>query len=60
MLIGKPILEARFGIFIPLTGLTGYDIAILSGVVVAALIMGFVPAWRAYRNTLSDGLTIRV
>ncbi|MBK6596417.1 MAG: ABC transporter permease [Proteobacteria bacterium] len=60
LLIGKPILEARFGIFIPLTGLTGYDIAILSGVVVAALIMGFVPAWRAYRNTLSDGLTIRV
>ncbi len=60
LLIGKPILEARFGIFIPLSGLTGYDIVILSGVVVAALIMGFVPAWRAYRNTLSDGLTIRV
>ncbi|MEZ5515115.1 MAG: FtsX-like permease family protein [Steroidobacteraceae bacterium] len=60
LLIGKPILEARFGIFVPLSGLTGYDIAILSGVVVAALVMGLVPAWRAYRNTLSDGLTIRV
>lgn len=60
LLIGKPILEARFGIFVPLGGLSGYDIAILSGVVFAALLMGLFPAWRAYRNTLSDGLTIRV
>ena len=26
----------------------------------AALLMGLLPAWRAYRNALSDGLTIRV
>jgi len=28
--------------------------------VVAALLMGLVPAWRAYRNTLGDGLIPRV
>jgi hypothetical protein len=27
---------------------------------VAAFAMGLFPAWRAYRNTLADGLTIRV
>jgi hypothetical protein len=27
---------------------------------VAALLMGLLPAWRAYRNTLADGLTIRI
>jgi putative ABC transport system permease protein len=53
-------LEARYGIYVSLAGLTGYDLAILGGVIGAALIMGLIPAWRAYRNTLADGLTIRI
>jgi putative ABC transport system permease protein len=56
----RPLLERRFGIFVQIGGLSGYDLAILGAIVLAALLMGFVPAWRAYRNTLSDGLTIRV
>ena len=36
------------------------DVAMLAGIVVAALAMGLLPAWRAYRNTLADGLTIRI
>ncbi len=58
--VGKPILEQRFGIFVEVGGLSRYDLAILGTIVQAALIMGLLPAWRAYRNTLSDGLTIRV
>ncbi len=57
---GQPLLAARYGIFVPLTGLNGTDIALLAGIVVAALLMGLWPAWRAYRNTLADGLTIRI
>jgi putative ABC transport system permease protein len=53
-------LEARYGIHVSLAGLTSYDLAILGGVIGAALIMGLIPAWRAYRNTLADGLTIRI
>jgi putative ABC transport system permease protein len=53
-------LEARYGIYVSLAGLTSYDLAILGGVIGAALIMGLIPAWRAYRNTLADGLTIRI
>ena len=56
----KPLLENRFGIFLDPGGLTGYDVGLLASIVFAALLMGAVPAWRAYRNTLSDGLTIRV
>jgi putative ABC transport system permease protein len=56
----QPWLASRYGIFIPLTGLNGFDAAMLAGIVVAALAMGLFPAWRAYRNTLADGLTIRV
>ena len=53
-------LLARYGIFAPLSGLTAIEITILAGIVAAALLMGLWPAWRAYRNTLADGLTIRV
>jgi len=56
----KPLLERRFGIFLDPGGLTGYDLAILGIIIGAGLLMGALPAWRAYRNTLSDGLTIRV
>jgi putative ABC transport system permease protein len=57
---GQPLLAARFGIFVPLAGLTVTDVSLLAGIVVAALLMGLWPAWRAYRNTLADGLTIRI
>lgn len=58
--LARPLLESRFGIFLPLAGLTRYDLAILAAVVAAALLVGLLPAWRAYRNTLDDGLTLRV
>jgi len=31
-----------------------------AGIVVAALLMGLAPAWRAYRQSLADGLSIRL
>lgn len=56
----RPILENRFGLYVPITGLDAIDLLLLGGVIAAGLLMGLLPAWRAYRNTLSDGLTIRV
>jgi putative ABC transport system permease protein len=60
LLAGRPLLEKRFGIFVGVTGLSGYDLAILGAIVLAGLLMGLPPAFRAYRNALSDGLQIRV
>jgi len=56
----QPWLAAHYGLFVPVTGLDALDAAVLGGIIAAALAMGLFPAWRAYRNTLSDGLTIRV
>jgi putative ABC transport system permease protein len=56
----RPWLQQQYGISVPIAGLTRYDVLILAAIVSAALLMGLLPAWRAYRNTLSDGLTIRV
>lgn len=54
-----PLLERRFGLFIQLGLPAASDAMILAGVVVAGLLAGLWPAWRAYRNSLADGLTIR-
>jgi len=58
--IAGPVLERRYGIFLQLGGLSWADLAILVSIVIAALLMGVIPAWRAYRNALADGLTPRV
>jgi putative ABC transport system permease protein len=55
-----PLIEERFGIFVAVRPPGEWDLTIAAVVVGAALLMGVVPAWRAYRNALSDGLTIRV
>jgi putative ABC transport system permease protein len=34
--------------------------AILTGVMTIGTIVGCIPAWRAFRNSLADGLVIRV
>ena len=58
--ISQPVLMDRFGIFVRISMLRSTDLIILGAIVVAALGIGAIPAWRAYRNSLADGLTIRV
>jgi putative ABC transport system permease protein len=55
-----PWIEARYGLY--LTGLTPdqYDVQIIAIVSASALILGAIPAWRAYRNSLNDGMTVRL
>lgn len=55
-----PWLENRFGIFIGLQVPGLFELAVAAIVVGAALVIGLWPAWKAYRNALADGLTIRV
>jgi putative ABC transport system permease protein len=60
MVLGGGIAERSFGLFIPITPPAMLEWLYLGGVVVAGVLVGLVPAWRAYRNTLQDGLTIRL
>lgn len=60
LLGGRSTLSQKFGIYLPIAALSPYDVAILVGVLTAAVLMGFVPAAQAYRRTLTDGLQIRV
>ncbi|MEQ1581038.1 MAG: FtsX-like permease family protein [Steroidobacteraceae bacterium] len=58
--VARPLLESRYGVFLSGNGITVFELAIGGVVIAAALLAGAIPAWRAYRNTLADGLTIRV
>jgi putative ABC transport system permease protein len=60
VLAARPLLEKHSGIFVSLTLLSPTEILILVGIVAGAVTMGLFPAFRAYRNTLTDGLQIRV
>ena len=60
MALAAPLLEQRFGLFVEVGAPTGYDLAIAAAVVGAGLLAGLLPAWRAYRNSLADGLSIRL
>jgi putative ABC transport system permease protein len=54
------VVEQEFGLYLRWQGLQAEHGVYLGIVVGAALLIGLVPAWRAYRNTLADGLSIRV
>ena len=57
--ISADTLERKFGIFVAVRWPTAFEWLIAGAVVVAAMIVSLWPAWRAYRNALADGLTIR-
>ena len=58
--IGGLWIEDRFGIAVPL-GLPGArDWAVLGGILLAGLGAGALPAWRAYRLSLADGMAQRL
>jgi len=60
MAIIQPLLENYFGLFISIGLPTSSDFLILAAVIVAGCLIGAVPAYRAYRLSLSDGMTIRI
>lgn len=59
LLAGRGLLQAKYGLTLSL-GLPGpHEWLLLGGILLAALVLGSVPAWRAYRQSLADGLSIR-
>jgi len=55
-----PIVQQSYGINISISAITPHEWKLLMLVQVAGIIIGFIPAFRAYRLSLSDGMTIRI
>jgi len=59
ILVFQGPVEARFGLFIPLRALGSLEWIYLAAVVLAGFLIGLIPALKAYRTTLTDGLSPR-
>jgi putative ABC transport system permease protein len=55
----QPVVDQRFGLFIPLKAPEQLEVLYLTLVVVAGFVLGLIPALKAYRTALHDGLTAR-
>ena len=53
-------LQSQYGLDLPLALPSTYEWSLLGGILLAGLLMGGVPAWRAYRQSLADGLSIKL
>jgi putative ABC transport system permease protein len=60
VLMGQPIAAREFGLYVPIRSLQVRDLIILGAVVCAGFVVGILPAIRAYRLSLADGLSLRV
>ncbi|HCE3708349.1 TPA: ABC transporter permease [Vibrio parahaemolyticus] len=56
----QPLIQQHYGINLTLSTLSAYEWMLLSFVQCAGIVIGFIPAFRAYRQSLSDGMTIRI
>jgi putative ABC transport system permease protein len=59
-LIAQPMIQSRLGLFLPTHAPTTHEMLLLLAAVCAGLLVGLIPAYRAYRYSLADGMTIRV
>jgi putative ABC transport system permease protein len=57
--IAQPIADDLFGLWLPIRAPGAREIYVLMGVILAAALAGLVPALRAYRLSLADGLTVK-
>ena len=60
LFVSQPILEAYFGLFIPINSISFKDLILLGGILLTGMFMGIIPAFKAYRQSLVDGMTIRL
>ncbi|RLU01929.1 ABC transporter permease [Ketobacter sp.] len=59
-LLLAPWLEQQWGLYLSLRGLSPTECWLLGGALVSGLSVGLVPAYRAYRFSLADGMTVRL
>ncbi len=60
LILGQPLIEHRYGVFIAIGGLSGYELGLVTAVLAAGFLIGAIPGYRAYRLSLADGLSLRV
>ncbi len=60
LFVAQPILENQFGISIAIGAPSLYEISLLGIICASGILIGAIPAYRAYKLSLADGLSVRV
>jgi putative ABC transport system permease protein len=58
--LARPILDAQYGLYLPIGALSRRELLMLAIIVAAGFAVALLPALRAYRMSLADGMTVRV
>ena len=56
----RPIVDSAFGLWLPSAAPTLNEFSLIAAVVAASIIVSLLPAIRAYRLSLSDGMTVQI
>lgn len=59
LFVAQPIIDSAFGLFLPIETPSLRELWVLIGVVTAGAIVSMIPAFRAYRLSLADGMMVR-
>lgn len=55
----RPFIDQMYGFYLPITGLSGQEYAVLAAILAASAVVSLIPALRAYQLSVSDGMTVR-
>ena len=59
LVVAQPIVDSQFGVFISISLLTLRELSIISLIIIAGTLIGTVPAYQAYRYSLTDGMMVK-
>jgi len=58
--LSQPIIETNYGLFIPISLPNEREFIMVSILLLTGFVVGLIPAYRAYRNSLADGMSTRL
>lgn len=59
LIVAQPILDSAFGLWLPIDAPTLREVWVILGVICAGAIVSLVPALRAYRMSVADGMMVK-
>lgn len=60
LIVAQPILDRSFGLWLPIEAPAARELYVLGAVVLAGAIVSMIPALRAYRLSLADGMMVKI
>jgi putative ABC transport system permease protein len=60
LFIAQPLIDAHYGLYLRITAPNAREVLLLALILLAGVVSGAAPALRAYRQSLADGMVLRI